>query len=69
MGPEAASKLVMPALGDQMQIEVAQQKVKTVWVFRLLNRIGPHYAQAVGTAANYRAGEEAAGMGELEATE
>ena len=69
LSPEAASELVMRTLGDQMQIEFAQQKAEAVWVFRLLNRIGPHYAQAVGAAANHRTGEEAAGMGELEATE
>ena len=55
--PKASSELVMRALGDQMQIELAEQKAEAIWVLRLLNCIGPQDAQAVGAAANHRTGE------------
>jgi hypothetical protein len=59
----------MRTLADQMQIEVAKQKTEAVRIFRLLDRIGPTYAQDVGAVAGDGTGEETARMGELEAAE
>src|SRR5262249_62170426 len=60
-------ELVMRALSDQMQIELAEQKAETVWVLRLLNRILPLDAKLVRAAVDHGTGEKAAGMGEIEA--
>ena len=64
--PEAPSKLVMRALSDQMQVEFAKQKAKTVRVLGLLNRVLPLDAKLVWAPANHAAREKAAWMGEIE---
>jgi hypothetical protein len=66
VGAQHLGHLEMPALVEQVQVEIAQQRAEGVGVLGLLHRAGPLDAQQVGRAIDDGALEQALGSGRLE---
>ena len=58
MAPERLGQLEVPALGEEMQVEIAEQRAEGIGILGLLHGAGPVDAQEIGAGSRHRSLEQ-----------